>query len=785
MIGQTIAHYQITAKLGEGGMGEVYLATDTSLDRQVALKFLPESLQKDPEAHERLIREAKAASRLRHNNILTIYSVESHGGRDFIVMEYVEGRPLTESSRDAHRSIPQILDLAIAVADGLHKAHAAGIIHRDLKPANILIDRDGIPRIVDFGLAKMRGADKLTKAGSTLGTVAYMSPEQAVGEEVDVRSDIFSFGVLLYELITGRTPFQGAHEAAITYAIINEPFEPMSRFKTGVPAELERVVAKALAKSPGERYQSVADMGADLRALQHQVVAAFPTDLGSRRRLRKWTVASVAVIGVAVLAVAAVLLLRPDQSNMVPERKMLAVLPFQNLSPDPEQEYFSDGLTEDLITTLSSVQSLCIVSRSSIMSYKGSSKKAPEIAKELGVQYIVEGSVRRAGDELRINAQLIDAATDAHLWANKYTGTIDDIFDMQDSVTTAIVQGIRVQLTPEESHRVGKRKFDNPLAYEYYLKGKAIMWEGTEPSLRQGLDYLQQGLDIVGRNALIYCGMAFAHIKLVDYGFGQDEDITRAEQYLEAALQLDPELPEAHVGLALINQAFLGHQRNAVAHLKRALDNDPNNRDALWYGEGAYLSCYGRRVEARSFADRYLNVYPLDSTARFIFEWTGHLFSGEFQEALRARQKIAQSDVSDPVSEFLTALTQCYCDSIEGLLLTIERCEKTNPASIVNGIMRAMMTALDKGDMHALQELASDVKRPRLRRPMGSYYLGAILARGGAKAEAFEWLENSIDAGFINYPFMMKDPFLDGIRDDERFEKLIERVKHEWETFDA
>ena len=223
MIGQTIAHYQITAKLGEGGMGEVYLATDTSLDRQVALKFLPESLQKDPEAHERLIREAKAASRLRHNNILTIYSVESHGGRDFIVMEYVEGRPLTESSRDAHRSIPQILDLAIAVADGLHKAHAAGIIHRDLKPANILIDRDGIPRIVDFGLAKMRGADKLTKAGSTLGTVAYMSPEQAVGEEVDVRSDIFSFGVLLYELITGRTPFQGAHEAAITYAIINEP----------------------------------------------------------------------------------------------------------------------------------------------------------------------------------------------------------------------------------------------------------------------------------------------------------------------------------------------------------------------------------------------------------------------------------------------------------------------------------------------------------------------------------------------------------------------------------
>jgi len=602
MIGQTISHYKITAKLGEGGMGEVYLATDTSLDRQVALKFLPESLQKDPEARERLIREAKAASRLHHPNILTIHAVEHHEGRDFIVMEYVEGKPLTESSREAHRSIPQVLDLAIAVADGLQKAHAAGVIHRDLKPANILIDSDGVPRLVDFGLAKVRGTDKLTKTGSTLGTVAYMSPEQAMGQEIDARSDIFSFGAVLYELITGRTPFQGAHEAAITYAIINEAAEPMSRFKAGMPVELERIVAKSLAKSPAERYQSVAEMAADLRALQRVQTSSGQGFPQPRPRARKRTVAAAIVLGVAVLAVAAVLVTRhflSAGSGKLSERKMLAVLPFENLGL-PDDEYFADGITDEITGKLAAIRDLGVISRTSTMLYKHTTKNLREIARELGVGYVLEGTIlwdkSRDTSHVRILPQLIRVSDDTHLWAETYERPLTGIFALQADIASRIADAMNITLLGSEHAALEAMPTRNLDAYQAYLRGVDCE-RGADFGLREKVSsavrMFQRAVELDSTFALAYAHMAHAHAGMFHYGFDPTpERLAQARVAADRALALRQDLPWVH--WALCYYYYWGHRDydRAVEEITLAevgLPDDPeilSTKAYIWRRQG-------------------------------------------------------------------------------------------------------------------------------------------------------------------------------------------------------
>jgi len=463
---------------------------------------------------------------------------------------------------------------------------------------------------------------------------------------------------------------------------------------------------------------------------------------------------------------------------------MLAVLPFENLSPDPDQEYFSDGLTEELTSKLSLVQSLCVISRSSSMTFKGSNKTIPEIAKVLKVQYIVEGSVRKAGKELRITAQLIDAANDAHLWANTYTGTLEDVFDMQDSVTHAIIEGIRVQLTPDETRRLGKRSFNSTAAFEYYLRGKDEIWIGTEDAINRGMQHLQQGLDIVGDNALIYCGMAYGYWLTVNNGFAQEEGVSRAQEFAQRALNLNPELPEAQAMLGWINFGFLGNLRKAVEHFKEALAIDPNSTDAL-NGLAILYSEYAGRVNASlPLMERRHIILPFDSLNWLFHQALVRLDAGEFRQALGPFREAYERGYKDPAVGFYYAMTAAYCDSFDEANTVIDELVKANPTSSLVNLLQALQLAFQKDKAGALRELTPDVQRTCRRDGGWSYHVGALLALAGAKDEALDWLENAVNRGFINYPFMEKDTFLNSIRGEEQFKKLMERVKYEWEHFE-
>jgi len=418
--------YKIIQKIGEGGMGIVYKAKDTQLDRTVALKFLSTDLTHDQEAKQRFFQEAKAAAALNHSNITTIYEIDEHQGQTFIAMEFIQGQSLKKKIEEGPLSLDEAKELAIQVAEGLKEAHDKGIIHRDIKPANIMLTEKGSAKITDFGLAKLSGGADLTKASTIMGTVAYMSPEQAKGEAVDHRTDIWSLGAMFYEMLTGKRPFEKDQEHALLYAILNDKPTPLSLLRSDIPSHIDQVIEKALAKKANERYQNIKELIQDLK-----LSIAFPKT-----------------------------------------EKSIVVLPFDDMSPNKDNEYFSDGLTEEIISDLSQIHDLLVISRSSAMTYKGTKKKIKEIGQELNVRYVLEGSVRKAGNNLRITAQLIDAKNDTHLWANKYSGTLDDVFNIQEKVSRSIVDALTMKLSPEEDRRLTKRPIKNIQAYECYIKAR-------------------------------------------------------------------------------------------------------------------------------------------------------------------------------------------------------------------------------------------------------------------------------------------------------------------------
>ncbi|MCX6826650.1 MAG: protein kinase [candidate division Zixibacteria bacterium] len=737
-----IGHYRIIEKIGAGGMGEVYLVEDIELNRKVALKFLSPHLCQDADCRARFKREAQAAAKLSHPNIVTIYEVDEFNSRPFFAMEYIEGESLADFVKQRDHSIEKIIDLSIQICEGLNKAHQAGIIHRDIKPSNILIDQDGRAKILDFGLATIKGLDKLTKTGSTLGTLHYMSPEQVRGEELDCRTDIFSMGILLYEMLTGQLPFKGEHEAAVIYSIISEEPAPVSRYRSDISAAISSVVVKTLQKERTLRYQSAQQLIGDLR--------------------------------------------NPNKVVITPSReeKSIVVLPFSNLSGDPDQEYFSDGLTEEIITDLSNARSLRVISRSSAMTLKGTKKKVPEIAQELNVQYILEGSVRKSGNNLRIAAQLIDARKDAHIWAEKYSGTLDDIFDIQEKVSLSIAEALKLMLTPEEKQRIAERPIDNFAAYECYLKAINASRKWTEPALDSALQYLQNGINIMGDNAFLYAGMAWIYYYYVNIGARHEDYIEKAEEFANKSLALQPNLAKAHVLLGSIYSGPRGDFRRAIHHNKMALAINPNDGSALAALGGTYILHLGKYTEALALFERSWQVDPLYIEKDFQKGWL-NLHYGQYKLALEPLRIAYQSDPDNPLRGYFYSLILAYNNKIDETLPIIERNAAITPGNFFTKFSLLLKYVLLKDKEQALQIIASDFHKTCRRDSEWSQYVAALMALLGAKTEALDWLENAINRGFINYPSLERNPFFDGIRGEEGFEKLMERVKNEWEHFEV
>ncbi|MCH7691764.1 MAG: protein kinase, partial [candidate division Zixibacteria bacterium] len=494
--GTMVEHYRIIEKIGAGGMGEVYLAEDTKLDRKVALKFLPSHIAQDADVRTRFTREAKAVAKLDHPNIVTIHEVGEFNGQPFFAMQFIDGKTLQHYCKEEPLSVSQIVNLIMQISDGLGNAHAAGIIHRDIKSANIIVDQEFRPKILDFGLATVQGGDALTKAGSTLGTVAYMSPEQARGSKVDHRSDLFSLGIVMYELIAGRTPFKRTNDTGTMHAIINENPEPLARYKSDVPPELQRIVTKCLAKNANERYQSTADIAVDLRILD-RITASGEHEISGQ------TAAS---------------------------QTSIAVLPFANMSADPENEYFADGLTEELLNVLAKNPELKVIGRTSSFAFKGKQEDLREIGKKLGVGTILEGSVRKAGNRVRITVQLVKTSDGFHLWSETYDKVLEDIFAVQDEIAGAVANALDVTLLGKSA----TKQTNNPESYALVLRAKQSAQQMTKSAIGLAANLFQKAIDLDPDNAQAWAGLTQAFVNQAGYGY---EDVQEAYRRAKKAAQ--------------------------------------------------------------------------------------------------------------------------------------------------------------------------------------------------------------------------------------------------------
>lgn len=742
-LGSTISHYRIIEQVGSGAMATVYKAEDLNLKRLVALKFLPPQMTGNKNTKKRFYTEAQSASALDHPNICTIHEIdETDDGQMFIAMGYYDGETLNQKISRDPLEIQEAINITIQIGQGLAKAHEKGIIHRDIKPANIIITSDGVVKILDFGLAKLSGNTALTKTGTMLGTVAYMSPEQAGGEKVDHRSDIWSLGVILYEMLCGCLPFQGDYEQAMIYAILTENLKTIISSPNKMPEYIEKVIHKALTKDIEGRYQNIHELIKDLKAKS-----------------------------------------TPDIQLPVKENSIV-VLPFQDFSAKKENEYFSDGLTEEIITDLSHVKNLLVISRSSAMTFKNSDKKITDIGKELNVQNVLEGSVRKAGNNVRITAQLIETKNDTHLWAEKYSGTMDDIFDIQEKVSRSIVDALALKLSPDEEQKLAKRPIKNIQAYECYMRARQESWLFTPDALGRAIGYLQNGLDIIGENSMLYGGMGYVYSQYVNMGIEIEANILKAEECAEKALQLDSESSEAHLVLGMLSQVAGGNERKTIMHFRQALAINPGDTHSiLWLCVS--LCNVGRTKEARVQLENLKQLDPLTPMSR------GALALPDISEGL-AEQGVEhvydwlRMEPQNPAALYFYTLTLVYVGRYQEAIEIINKhVHEDWPDTFTKNSLLVKYAA--EQDTEKIEELVTGEFEKALRHdPQSTYYASVMFTHAGMRDKALEFLEQAVNNGFINYPLMSEqDPILEQIHGEERFKKLMKRVKREWENFEA
>jgi serine/threonine protein kinase/Tfp pilus assembly protein PilF len=733
MIGKTISHYKIIEKIGEGGMGVVYKAEDTRLERTVALKFLPQEYTRDAYAKERFIQEARAAAVLDHPNICTVYEIDEVDGQTFIAMAYIKGQNLKDRLKSGFLELEEALEITTQVAKGLQEAHDNGIIHRDIKPANIMITEKGQAKITDFGLAKLSWGVDLTKTATIMGTVAYMSPEQAKGEKIDQRTDIWSLGAVLYEMLSGEPPFKSYHDQAVLYSILNKDPAPITKIRKDIPLELERIIQKSLEKNTRNRYSDMNAVLADMKSAGRKSIPA-PADKPS-----------------------------------------IAVLPFVNMSADPENEYFSDGLSEELINALTKIRDLHVVARTSSFSFKGEKVDIREVGHKLNVSALLEGSVRKAGNRVRITAQLVKVEDGYHLWSERYDRSIEDVFAIQDEITEKIVDNLRITLDiPTSIHE--ERRPANPEAHELYLKGRYYLNRFSPDWINKALNYYDQAIKKDPNYALAYTGKAEAYV-LLSTGLdilSTNDAMPKAREAALKALELDPNLAEGHVSLGLVATCYDWDRKAAKKHFQKALELSPNSLSAHQWNEYYLTYLEGEYHEGIAHLERALELDPLNLLIKARLGYM-YYFLRDTDHAIERFKEMVDFEPNYPLGHL--GLVECYGRKgryDEAIAEGEKVLDLGMRADTVIGGLGAWYGTAGKKDK-AL-ELLSELEARSNEGYVSSFWMAAIHMGLDEMDKAFEFIERAYEERDGNLIYISAPTPFDALSPDPRYKKLLNKM---------
>ncbi len=791
MIGQSFSHYRVLSRLGAGGMGEVYLAEDTSLGRKVAMKFLPPESAENPGANKRLIREAQAAAALDHPHICAIYEVGQEGSRSYIVMQYIEGETLAERLQHKPLDMIESARLAQQIADALNEAHSHGIIHRDLKPMNVIITWRGQAKLMDFGLAKLvegenqflgsqvQTRSQLTSPGSLIGTLPYMSPEQIRCEDLDGRSDLFSLGTLMYEMMTGRCPFSATTGAETIGAILLKEPPALSACAPDAPVEAERIVNKLLAKEKGERYQTAAAALADLNRLLEEL--EFAAKLQRSGGLPSSAMAT-ELIGSAFPASrsasqSAMASSAVRKRRSIKEIDSLAVMPLVNASNDPEMEYLSDGITESIMNKLADLPRLRVMARTSVYRYKGRDVDPQQIGRELNVRAVLTGRVMHRAERLVVSIELTDAEDGAHIWGEQYNRASPDIFELEEEISRVISQQLRLKLSGSEKRRMTRRYTENPEVYKLYLNGRYYYNKLTQAGMNKAIEYYQQAIALEPSYAPAYAGLANKFVTLFWYGLvSPDEAVPHARAAALKALEIDERLSEAHTALGRIKQCYDWEWAEAEKEFKRAIKLTPNSSGAR-LGYTTFLAAMGRFDEARAEAKLTLKLDPLSLSANLTLGWSLYFMTREYDHGLEHGRKMLEMEHDFFGAHWLIGA----CLNMQG---NFEEGLASHKQALALGGGPHVLAGLGSvyarwGKREEALKVIEKLKGLMNKTYVPAYHVAMVYAFLGDKDPAFEWLERAYRERNGTMAFLKSDVAMDKLRGDPRLGNLMQRLRLE------